>query len=87
MTDEAPVGYYDLYQISSTRKTKRAKEHNGIFPYHPNTIMNWVKSGEFPKPIKGLGSRNLWSKDAIHQLVEALRAGMWPPKGKRKEAP
>ena len=24
MTDEALVGYYDLYQISSTRETKRA---------------------------------------------------------------
>ena len=73
MTDEALIGYYDLYQISSTRETKRTKGHKGILPFHPNTIMNWVRMGKFPEPIKGLGSRNIWEKSVIHQFAEGLR--------------
>lgn len=75
MTDEAEalVGYYDLYQISSTRETKRTKEHKGILPFHPNTIMNWVRLGAFPQPIKGLGGRNLWGKSIIHQFADGLK--------------
>lgn len=69
MTDDSSVGYYDLYQISSTRETARTKEHRGILPYHPNTISGWVKKGEFPKPIKGLGNRNLWPKEVIHRFI------------------
>lgn len=79
MTDEALVGFYDLYQISSTRETKRTKEHVGIFPHHPNTIMNWVRSGEFPRPVKGMGGRNMWLKTDIHRYIQDIAA--------RKEAP
>ena len=79
MTDDSSVGYYDLYQISSTRETARTKEHRGILPYHPNTIMNWVREGKFPRPVRGMGSRNMWLKTDIHQYIRDVAA--------RKEAP
>jgi len=66
-------GYYDLYQLGTVRETERTKGHRGIFPWHPKTIMNRVKEGTFPAPLK-FGRKNIWKEEDIADFKRVLEA-------------
>ncbi len=50
----------------------RLKDVCELFGVSRFTIRNWIKRGEFPRPIrKGLFLR--WPEDEIHRLLERLK--------------
>lgn len=57
-------GYYSLRQLYSAREGTTQKAHTGLFPFSRSTLLNMVKRGEFPKPIK-LGIYNAWPKEQV----------------------
>lgn len=73
MTD-ADVGYYDLYQLTSSRGGKYFKAHDGVFPWSEKTIERMVKRGDFPPPLKGLGQKNVWRKRDVHEWMSRREA-------------
>lgn len=71
------TGYLDLYALGTVRETASVKEHLGLFPWHPKTIMARVKNGTFPAPIK-LGRKNVWREEDIDAFKRVLEAGASP---------
>ena len=59
-------GFYSLAQLCSRGETELQKAREGRFPWSRTKILGMVKRGEFPEPIRGVGQKSLWPKDAIH---------------------
>lgn len=65
------VGYLRIDQIIGNRKTNPPTP--GLLPVGRSTWLAGVKSGRFPKPVKGLGKRiSAWRATEILALIQAL---------------
>lgn len=67
------TGYVRLYQIIGNKKT--IPPTPAVFPVGRSTWIEGVKTGRFPKPVKGLGLRiNFWRVEDIRALIEGFSA-------------
>jgi len=41
-----------------------------ILGVHPTTVTSWVKSGQFPKPIKLSSRCHVWNQEAVESFVK-----------------
>ena len=51
------------------QKLLKIKQVAEIFGVHPNTILNLVKAGKFPRPVK-LGGSNRWRYDELQRFID-----------------
>lgn len=43
---------------------------------HENTITNWVRAGQFPRPLKLSRRLHLWDMSEVSRFVEQQREGV-----------
>ena len=51
------------------QKLLKLKQVAEIFDVHPNTIINWVREGNFPEPVK-IGSTNRWRFEELQRFID-----------------
>ncbi len=60
-------------QIVGSRATKTKPAVAGLLPISPSTWWAGVRSGRFPQPTRGLGSRiTAWRFSDIRPLIEVI---------------
>ena len=67
----------------------RIKQIKKMIPISHTTIWNWVKKGEFPKPIKIGANTTVWEYDKVKEFLDNMQTGkyltMWKENQENKE--
>lgn len=65
------VHVYKSGENAGKQRIIRAKEaHQGIIPVSAKTIWEWVRKGQFPKPVKLSDNVTVWRKSDIDAWLE-----------------
>lgn len=66
------IGFYDLSQLASCRKTEKQREHIGILPLSKKQIGRLLDAGKFPAPAGRMFGRLVWRKEDILSFIEKI---------------
>lgn len=61
--------FYRIQQLATT------KTRSGLLPLSAPTIWRFVRTGQFPKPVKLGENTSAWPAESVHQWIEAKKKG------------